>query len=165
MSLVAQLQSLLGAGAVLTSEADVATYATDWRGRYKGHAACVVLPSSTQEVSQVVRLCAQHGVPVVPQGGSTSLCEGAIPRSGDVASVVVNLQRMRRVRPIDVENNSIEVEAGCVLAAVQQAAAEHGRLYPVSLGAEGSCQIGGNIGTNASDTDKLRYGITRENVL
>jgi len=165
MSLVPKLQSLLGSHAVLTSETDVAPHATDWRGRYRGNACCVVLPSATEQVAAVVRACAEQGVPIVPQGGNTSLCEGAIPRSGEVASVVLNLQRMRRVRAIDVGSNSIEVEAGCVLAQVQQAAAEHGRLYPVSLGAEGSCQIGGNIATNAGGTGVLRYGNTRENVL
>ena len=165
MSVVPQLQALLGAGSVLTSQADVALHVTDWRGRYRGNAACVVLPASTAEVAAVVRACAEHGAAIVPQGGNTSLCEGAIPRSGSVPSVVVNLQRMRRVRAVDVANNSIEVDAGCVLASVQQAAAEHRRLYPVSLGAEGSCQVGGNIATNAGGTGVLRYGNTRENVL
>jgi FAD/FMN-containing dehydrogenase len=102
---------------------------------------------------------------MVAQGGNTSLCEGAIPRTGEVASVVINLQRMRRIRSVDVANNSMEVDAGCVLQQVQEAAAQHGRLYPVSLGAEGSCQIGGNIGTNAGGTGVLRYGNTRENIL
>ena len=165
MSLVPHLQALLGAHAVLTAEAEIAAHATDWRGRYRGNASCVALPASTEQVAAVVRACAEHGVPIVAQGGNTSLCEGAVPRSGEPPSVVINLQRMRRVRSIDVANNSIEVEAGCVLAQVQQAAAEHGRLYPVSLGAEGSCQIGGNIATNAGGTGVLRYGNTRENVL
>ena len=165
MSLDSKLRSLLGPDAVLTGETDVAPHATDWRGRYRGNAACVVLPRSTEEVAAVVRACAEVGVPIVPQGGNTSLCEGAIPRSGEPASVVISLQRMRRVRSIDVSNNSIEVDAGCVLAQVQHAAAEHGRLYPVSLGAEGSCQIGGNIATNAGGTGVLRYGNTRDNVL
>ena len=165
MSLVSQLQSLLGSHSVLTSEMDVAPHASDWRGRYQGNACCVVLPSAVEQVAAVVRTCAEHGVPIVPQGGNTSLCEGAVPRSGNVPSVVINLQRMRRVRAVDVGNNSIEVEAGCVLAHVQQAATEHERLYPVSLGAEGSCQIGGNIATNTGGTGVLRYGNTRENVL
>ena len=165
MSIVPELQALLGADAVLVRPSEIEPHATDWRGRYRGNAACVVLPGSTSDVAAVVRECARHGVPVVPQGGNTSLCEGAVPRDGAAASVVINLQRMRRIRSIDVENNSIEVEAGCVLASVQQAAAEHRRLYPVSLGAEGSCQIGGNIATNAGGTGVLRYGNTRENVL
>ena len=125
----------------------------------------MVLPSATEQVAAVVRACAEHRVPIVPQGGNTSLCEGAIPRSGEVASVVINLQRMRRVRAIDVSNNSIEVEAGSCSRTSSRPAAEHGRLYPVSLGAEGSCQIGGNIATNAGGTGVLRYGNTRDNVL
>jgi FAD/FMN-containing dehydrogenase len=165
MSLITLLQDIVGTQAVLTAEGDVAPYVTDWRGRYTGRSVCVVLPGSTGQVSQVVRACAEHGVPVVPQGGNTSLCEGSVPRAQEPGSVVINLQRMRRVRCVDAANNSMEVEAGCVLAAVQQAAAEHGRLYPVSLGAEGSCQIGGNIATNAGGTGVLRYGNTRENVL
>ncbi|MEO6896431.1 MAG: FAD-binding oxidoreductase [Caldimonas sp.] len=164
-SLLPQLQALLGSSAVLTTEADLAPHVTDWRGRYHGNAACVVLPSSAEQVAAVVRACAEHGVPIVPQGGNTSLCEGAVPRSGPISSVVVNLQRMRRVRSVDIANNSIEVEAGCVLASVQQEAAALGRLYQVSLGAEGSCQIGGNVATNAGGTGVLRYGNTRENVL
>jgi FAD/FMN-containing dehydrogenase len=165
MSLVEQLRALVGADALLTDSASVAPFATDWRGRYEGRASCVVLPSSTEQVSAVVRACAEHGVPIVAQGGNTSLCEGAIPRAQEPASVVINLQRMRRVRSIDVANNSMEVDAGCVLASIQQVAAENQRLYPVSLGAEGSCQIGGNIATNAGGTGVLRYGNTRENVL
>jgi FAD/FMN-containing dehydrogenase len=165
MTLVSQLQSLLGNDAVLTSPADTAAHVEDWRGRYRGAACCVVLPSTTEQVCAVVRAASAHGVPVVPQGGNTSLCEGAVPRAEGVPAVVIGLARMRRVRSVDVANNSIEVEAGCVLAALQQAAAEHGRLYPVSLGAEGSCQIGGNIATNAGGTGVLRYGNTRDNVL
>ena len=165
MSLIPLLQSLLGDAAVLTEQAAMAPYAEDFRGRYRGIAGCVVLPSSTEEVAQVVRACAEARVPLVPQGGNTSLCEGAVPGKGDVAWVVIGLQRMRRIRSVDLANNSMTVDAGCVLAAVQDAAAEQGRLYPVSLGAEGSCQIGGNIATNAGGTGVLRYGNTRDNVL
>ena len=120
MSIVLQLTSLLGSDAVLTSAADIAAHVQDWRGRYRGNASCVVLPSTTEQVAAVVRVCADHAVPVVAQGGNTSLCEGAVPRAGEPASIVINLRRMRRVRSVDVTNNSIEVEAGCVLAAVQQ---------------------------------------------
>src|SRR5258706_13426219 len=158
-------KSLLGRDAVLTAPGDLAAYVEDWRGRYRGLAWCVVLPSSTEQVAAVVRACAQARVPVVPQGGNTSLCEGAVPSASGTPWVVISLARMRRVRSIDVANHSMVVDAGCVLAQVQQAAAERGRLYPVSLGAEGSCQIGGNIATNAGGTGVLRYGNTRENVL
>lgn len=165
MSIVTDIQSVIGRSALLLAEEEVAPYVTDWRGRYRGDAVCVALPSSTDEVSKVVAVCARHRAPVVAQGGNTSLCEGAVPRQGSAPSVVVNLQRMRRVRSIDRANQSMEVEAGCVLANVQQAAAEQSLLYPVSLGAEGSCQLGGNIATNAGGTGVLRYGNTRDNVL
>ena len=165
MSLLDELIQLLGNGAVLTSTADLAGYTEDWRGRYRGPALCVALPSSTEQVAAVVRACVAHGRPVLPQGGNTSLCGGAVPASVGVPPVIVNLSRMRRVRRVDPANNSMEVEAGCVLANVQQAAIEVDRLYPVSLGAEGSCQIGGNIATNAGGTGVLRYGNTRDNVL
>ena len=165
MPLIAQLESLLGPGAVLTAPVDVEPHVVDWRGRYRGAAVCVVLPASTQQVAQVVQLCGQHQVPLIAQGGNTSLCEGAVPRQDGPGAVVVNLSRMIRVRSVDVANQSMEVEAGCVLAEVQRAAQDHGLFYPVSLGAEGSCQLGGNIGTNAGGTSVLRYGNTRENIL
>ena len=160
-----QLKSLLGEAAVLTEPSDVAPYAEDWRGRYHGNAGCVVLPSHTDQVAAIVRACVEARVPVVPQGGNTSLCEGAIPRDGERAWVVISLARMRRIRSLDVANNSMVVDAGCLLANVQQAAADHGRLYPISLGAEGSCQVGGTIATNAGGTGVLRYGNTRDNIL
>jgi FAD/FMN-containing dehydrogenase len=104
-------------------------------------------------------------MPILPQGGNTSLCGGAVPGEAGVPPVIINLSRLRNIRSIDPVNNTIEVEAGCVLADVQQAAAEAGRLYPISLGAEGSCQVGGTIATNAGGTGVLRYGNTRDNVL
>lgn len=165
MDVVRQLVELLGDNAVLRSSEDIAGYLADWRGRYQGRAQCVVLPLTTEQVSGVVKLCAQAAVPIVVQGGNTGLCEGAIPRSDLPATVVVHLARMRKVRSVDTGNNSMVVDAGCVLQAVQDAAKAHHRLYPVSLGAEGSCQIGGNIATNAGGTGVLRYGNTRENVL
>ena len=165
MKIVETLVDRLGSAAVLRTEADMAAFTEDWRGRYRGMAACVVLPSTTEEVAAVVRLCAGHGVAMIPQGGNTSLCGGAVPDAAPPAPVIISLGRMRRVRAIDPANNSMVVEAGCVLAAVQQAAAEARRLYPVSLGAEGSCQIGGTIATNAGGTGVLRWGGTRDNVL
>ncbi|MBU7439391.1 FAD-binding oxidoreductase [Paraburkholderia fungorum] len=163
--LLASLQTELGADAILSAEADLDGFIEDWRGRYKAPALCVALPSTAAQVSAVVRLCAAHGVPVLPQGGNTSLCGGAVPASEGARPVIVNLSRMRRIRSIDTANGSMEVEAGCVLKTVQDAAAAEQRLYPVSLGAEGSCQIGGNLSTNAGGTGVLRYGNTRDNVL
>jgi len=165
MSLLDELIQLLGKDAVLTTPADLAAFTEDWRGRYRGPAICVALPSSTPQVAAVVRACLVHGTPVLPQGGNTSLCGGAVPADAGALPVIVNLARMRKLRHVDAANNSMEVEAGCVLATVQQAAIDAGRLYPVSLGAEGSCQIGGNIATNAGGTGVLRYGNTRDNVL
>ncbi|MGE8614930.1 MAG: FAD-binding oxidoreductase [Achromobacter veterisilvae] len=165
ITLLDALAQALGADAILHSEADLAGYTEDWRGRYKGPALCVALPGDTRQVSEIVRLCREHGTPVLPQGGNTSLCGGAVPAAEGRPPVIVNLSRMRRIRRVDAANNSMEVEAGCVLAAVQEAAAAEGRLYPVSLGAEGSCQIGGTIATNAGGTGVLRYGNTRDNVL
>ena len=157
---------LLGDSAVLMgSAADLARYAQDWRGRYSGEAACVVLASTTEQVAAVVRHCVTHHVPVLPQGGNTSLCGGAVPGDSGRPPVIVSLERMRNVRLVDASNNSIVVDAGCVLEAVQQAAVAVDRLYPISLGAEGSCQVGGTIATNAGGTAVLRYGNTRENVL
>jgi FAD/FMN-containing dehydrogenase len=164
-ALVARLVEIVGSSGVLVDNADVAGYAQDWRGVFRGTALCVVLPATTQQVSQVVKACVAAGVPLQPQGGNTSLCGGAVPLPGGVASVVLSLSRMRRIRDVDATGNSMEVEAGCILKTVQEAAAAAGRLYPVSLGAEGSCQIGGTIATNAGGTSVLRYGSTRDNVL
>ena len=163
--LIDELHNTLGAGGVLTQAADVAAYVEDWRGRYRGPVAAVVLPGSTEQVAAIVRTCSRHGVPVLPQGGNTSLSGGAVPPAAGVPPVVVSLQRMRRIRSIDAANNTITVDAGCVLASVQDAAVAAGRLYPVSLGAEGSCLVGGTIATNAGGTGVLRYGNTRDNVL
>lgn len=164
-SLLAMLRQIIGDEAVLSAPGELEAYVEDWRGRYKGPAMCVALPANTAQVSEVVRLCADYGVPVLPQGGNTSLCGGAVPPGEGRAPVIVNLSRMRRVRAVDAANGSMEVEAGCVLRTVQQAAAAEQRLYAVSLGAEGSCQIGGNLATNAGGTGVLRYGNTRDNVL
>jgi len=164
-TLLDALTQALGTDAILHSDADTAGYTEDWRGRYKGPTLCVALPGNTQQVADIVRLCNAHATPVLPQGGNTSLCGGAVPDADGKPPVIVNLARMRKIRRVDAANNSMEVEAGCVLATVQQAAAAEGRLYPISLGAEGSCQIGGTIATNAGGTGVLRYGNTRDNIL
>ncbi|VVO40577.1 FAD-binding oxidoreductase [Pseudomonas fluorescens] len=165
MSLVDELIALLGAKNLITDAAEMASSLEDWRGRYSGEALCIARPASTEEVSAVVACCHRHKVPVLPQGGNTGLVGGSVPSSSGPAPVIVNLQRMRRISVVDPINNSMEVQAGCVLAAVQDAAQTVDRLYPVSLGAEGSCQIGGTIATNAGGISVLRYGNTRDNVL
>ena len=160
MELLDTLRAEVGVGNVLV-DADAAAYATDWRERYRGRPLAVVRPGSTDEVAKVVRACAVSGTPVVPQGGNTGLCGGATPDDSGRA-VILSLQRMRRVRGIDTANDTMEVEAGCILQQVQQAAREAGRLFPLSLAAEGSCTIGGNLATNAGGTQVLRYGNMRE---
>ncbi|MGE0118385.1 MAG: FAD-binding oxidoreductase [Dongiaceae bacterium] len=136
----------------------------DWRQRYRGRTPLLVRPGSTAEVATVVRLCAAARVPVVPQGGNTSLCGGSIP-SADGGEILLSLSRMNRVRAIDAANYTITVEAGCILAQVQDAASEADRLFPLSLTAEGTCQIGGNLSTNAGGIAVLRYGNARDLVL
>jgi FAD/FMN-containing dehydrogenase len=161
---MSSLRAIVGDFNVITAASDVAPYLTDWRERYRGQARAVVRPGSTAEVAAVARVCAEHGVPIVPQGGNTGLCGGATPRAaGD--EIVMQLSRLDRVRDIDTENATMTVEAGVPLAAVQHAASEAGLLFPLSLAAEGSCAIGGNLSTNAGGTAVLRYGNARELVL
>src|SRR6185503_5851510 len=148
----------------LTAAADMKPYLTDWRRQYSGPAECVVRPASTAEVSKVVALCAREGMAVVPQGGNTGLVGGSVP-TGARRELVLSLGRLNRIRSLDPLNNTATVEAGCILAAIQSAAAEAGRLFPLSLAAEGSCQIGGNLSTNAGGVNVLRYGTARELVL
>ncbi|WP_225906511.1 MULTISPECIES: FAD-binding oxidoreductase [Ensifer] len=165
MTLVEELVDLVGKDAILVEDADMAFATEDWRGRYRGKALCVTRPATADQVAAIVACCHRHAVPVLAQGGNTGLVGGSVPPSDGPAPVIVNLERMRRIRKVDPVNNTMEIEAGCVLAHVQEAAREAGRYYPVSLGAEGSCQIGGTIATNAGGTSVLRYGNTRENVL
>ena len=129
-----------------------------------GATPLVLRPASTQELSDVMRTCAEAGVPVVPQGGNTGLVGGSIP-SADNSEVLISLSRMNKIREMDPLNYTVTVEAGCVLQTLQQAAADVDRLFPLSLGAEGTCQIGGNISANAGGTMTLRYGNTRDLVL
>lgn len=161
---LAGLRDLVGDAHVLTAAADTAPYLTDWRGRYFGDALCVVRPATTEELSRVVRLCADAGLPMVPQGGNTGLCGGATPRAGQ-GEVLVNLSRLNRIRTLDRDNASITVEAGCKLASVQAAARDAGLLFPLSLASEGSCEIGGNLSTNAGGVHVLRHGNARDQVL
>jgi FAD/FMN-containing dehydrogenase len=162
--LMSSLQAIVGDFNVITADADAAPYVTDWRERYRGKARAVVRPGSTAEVAAVARICAEHGVPIVPQGGNTGLCGGATPHA-EGNEIVMQLTRLNRVRDIDTENATMTVEAGVPLAAVQNAAAAAGLMFPLSLAAEGSCAIGGNLSTNAGGTAVLRYGNARELVL
>jgi FAD/FMN-containing dehydrogenase len=163
-ALLTELADIVGARHVLTNAEDTKPYLTDWRRSYRGTAECVVRPAATAEVARVVALCAAHGVAIVPQGGNTGLSGGSVPVGGR-REIVLSLSRMNRIRELDALNDTMTVEAGCVLATIQAAAREAGRLFPVSLAAEGSCQIGGNLSTNAGGVNVLRYGMAREQVL
>ena len=160
-TLHARLAAVVGPAQVLTAPADTEPYLVDWRGRFRGAARAVVLPRTTEEVAAVVRICAEAHVPIVPQGGNTGMCGGATPHAqGD--EIVLVLSRMNRVRAVDAANATITVEAGVTLRGVQDAAAAAGLYFPLSLGSEGSCTIGGNLSTNAGGTAVLRFGNTRE---
>ncbi len=161
--LVERLKAIVGERGMV-AEGEHAPYENDWRDAYHGHAAAVVRPANTEEVSKVVALLSDLRIPIVPQGGNTSLCGASVPDASG-RQVVVSLTRMNRVREVDTDNNTMTVEAGCVLQTLQEVAEKHERLFPLSLGAQGSCEIGGNLSTNAGGTAVLRYGNTRELVL
>ena len=163
-SFLGALAAIVGANNVLTGATDTAAYTTDWRRQFSVAALCVARPSNTAEVAAVVRLCAQSGIAIVPQGGNTGLCGGSVP-TGARPEIVLSLSRMNRIRELDAANNTVTVEAGCVLAEVQRIAAQADRLFALSLAAEGSCQIGGNLSTNAGGVNVLRYGNARDQVL
>ena len=160
-TLLARLAGIVGDAQVLTAPADVEPYLSDWRGRYRGAARAVVRPGATAEVAAVVRACAEANVGMVPQGGNTGLCGGAIPDPA-AASVVIALTRMNRVRAIDAANATMTVESGLPLAAAHAAAESADLQFPLSLASEGSCTIGGNLSTNAGGTAVLRFGNTRD---
>ena len=159
-ALLDALRSAVGAAQVLT-RGDLSAYELDWRKRYRGRALAVVRPGSTREVAAVVRACAAHGAPIVPQGGNTGLVGGSVPDASG-SQVLLSLTRLDRIREIDAANLSLTAEAGCVLARLQDAASDAGLLLPLSLAAEGSCTLGGNLASNAGGTQVLRYGNARE---
>lgn len=148
-------------GGLLTDAADMASFLTDWRKAWTGTAHAVALPETTEDVAAVVRWCAAHRWTITPQGGNTGQSGGSVPEpSGD--NLVLSLQRLNRIRAVDPANDTITVDAGVILQTVQEKAAEHDRFFPLSLGAEGSCTIGGNLATNAGGTAVLRYGNARD---
>jgi len=154
------LRQIVGAPNVLT-EGDLSAWEQDWRRRSHGKSLSVVRPASTAEVAAVVKACAETATSLIPQGGNTGLSVGSTPDTSGT-QIVLSLQRMQAVRGIDHDNLTLTVEAGCILQNVQQAAANAGLLFPLSLAAEGSCTIGGNLGTNAGGTQVVRYGNSRE---
>ena len=163
-SLRDRLADIVGANACIADPAAMAPYLHEERGLYRGTAALVLRPGSTAEVAQIVALCAAANIPVVPQGGNTGLCGGAVAHA-ETNEVILNLGRMNKVRAMDPVNFTITVDAGCILSDVQDAADAQNCLFPLSLAAEGSCQIGGNLSTNAGGINVLRYGNARDLVL
>ena len=159
-----QLGRIVGPKGFTTDPDAMAPYLTEMRGLYRGRAPIVVRPGSVAEVAEVVRLCAEAGLPIVPQGGNTSLCGASVPFE-EGREIVLSLSRLNRIRNVDAQDYTLTAEAGCILQNIQQAAAEVDRLFPLSLGAEGSCQIGGNLSTNAGGINTLRYGNARDLVL
>ena len=162
--LLAALHNILGDKGLLTAPEDMRPFLTDWRGQLTGSAAAVARPASTEEVAGLVRLCAAAGVAIVPQGGNTGLMGGATPYAHH-AGIVVSMGRMNRVIAVDPMGYTMTVESGCVLQTLQELASSHDRLLPLSLGAQGSCTIGGNLSTNAGGAQVLHYGNTRSFVL
>ncbi len=158
------LQTIVGETNVLieSDSNDLVQYVRDWRGRERGVALAVVRPNSTEQVAAIVKVCAATpGVSIVPQGGNTGMVVGSTPDESGT-QIVLSLQRMNQVRKLDAGNGTITLDAGCVLQNVQQACADAGYLFPLSLGSQGSCTIGGNLGTNAGGTQVVRFGNTRE---
>jgi FAD/FMN-containing dehydrogenase len=147
-------------GRFILDPEEMAGFLLDWRKRYKGKALAVVQPHSTQDVAAIVKCCMKHQVAIVPQGGSTGLSGGSVPNP-EGQSIVLSLLKLNQIRHIDIHNNTITVEAGCVLQTIQQQALAHKRLFPLSLASQGSCTIGGNLSSNAGGVQVLRYGNAR----
>lgn len=160
-NILARLKEITGPDRWVSDPNDLAQFLSEPRGRFHGQTPLLMLPASTAQVAAIVTECAGHQIPIVPQGGNTGLVGGQIPSSSVSNQIIVNLGRMNRIRDIDPLAGTMTVEAGCILAAVQTAAIAADRLFPLSLAAEGSCQIGGNLATNAGGTQVLRYGTAR----
>ncbi|MET1026972.1 MAG: FAD-binding oxidoreductase [Dongiaceae bacterium] len=159
-----KLRNIVGVKGWVDDPDVMAPYLTEWRGLTTGKSPVVLRPGSTEEVAAIVKICAEHDLPIVPQGGNTGMVGGGIPSAaGD--QILINLGRMSRIRELDPLDYTVTVEAGCVLADLQMAAKVEDRLFPLSLGAEGSCQIGGNLATNAGGILTVRYGNMRDLVL
>lgn len=162
--LQASLKAGLSEGLVLTDAAEMVRYCRDWHGDVSSSAVAVIRPRTVEDVAATVRLCAELGLAIVPQGGNTGLVLGGVPDAPD-HQIVLSLERMNAIRAIDTDDFSAVVEAGCILSEFKDAVQEKGMFFPLSLGAQGSCRIGGNVSTNAGGINVLRYGMTRELVL
>jgi FAD/FMN-containing dehydrogenase len=165
MNAISTLAGIVGLRNCLTEETDIAPYAVDWRGSWRGRPAAVVKPATVEEVSATVRAAGAAGLAIVPAGGRTGLAGAAVPAENGPPAIVLSLERLNRIRSLDARDFSLVAEAGCVVQTVQQAAAEAGRLFPIQWGAQGTAQIGGMLSTNAGGIRTLRWGNARELVL
>ncbi|MCE2517141.1 MAG: FAD-binding oxidoreductase, partial [Alphaproteobacteria bacterium] len=159
--IIAELIAITGAKYTIADRQEMTPYLTDWRGHYHGAALAVTHPGSTDEVARIIQLADRHAIPVVPQGGNTSLCGGATPDDNGTA-IVLSMTRMDRIRHLDLSSQSIVVEAGCILEHIQIAAEAEGLVFPLNFGARGTCRIGGNLSTNAGGLNVVRYGNARQ---
>ena len=160
--LIARFRKIVGDKYAVTDAADIAPYVTEERDLFHGRSPLVLRPGSTAEVSAICKLASEHRIALVPQGGNTGLVGGQTPHNGEV---VVSLRRMDKIREVDAASNTMTCEAGVILMKAQEAAAAANRLFPLSLGAEGSCTIGGNLSTNAGGTTAVAWGIARQQAL
>jgi FAD/FMN-containing dehydrogenase len=161
---IVKIQSIVGIQGYIVEPNKMLPYLTDWRGVFTGQAELIARPSTTEEVSKIVRSCAKARISIVPQGGNTSMCGGSVPLATG-PSIILSLARMDKIRDMDEKNYTMTVEAGCILQKLQEIANKSNRCFPLSLAAEGSCMIGGNLATNAGGTNVLRYGNARDLVL
>ena len=161
-TLLSNLREILDDRGVITDPVEAEPYLEERRGRFHGKSQIIVRPRNAAEVQAVVKACAAQKTPLVPQGGNTGLCGGAVANADQI---ILSLERLKQIRAIDPANNTMTVEAGCILAELQTTARDAGRFFPLSLAAEGSCQIGGNLATNAGGINVLRYGNARDQVL
>ena len=160
------LKKIVGNSNALDHEEDIHPFLEDWRGQLKGSTPLILFPDNTDHVQKIVRYCHENDIKIVSQGGNTSLCGANVPNSSEhKLEIVVNTSKMNRVIEVDSFNQSIIVESGCILQNIQDTAEDHGLLFPLSLSAEGTCQIGGNISTNAGGVNVLKYGMAREQVM
>src|SRR5499433_4004659 len=160
--LIAKFRAIVGDKYAVTDPADIAPYTTEERDLFHGRSPLVLRPGATEEVSAICKLASEYRIALVPQGGNTGLVGGQTPHNGEV---VISMRRMDKIRDIDTASNTMTCEAGVILQVAQQRASEVDRLFPLSLGAEGSCTIGGNLSTNAGGTTALAYGVAREMAL
>jgi FAD/FMN-containing dehydrogenase len=163
--LIKQFTAVVGVESIIVEPHLKQRFEADWRQRYKGNSIAVVLPQTTQQIRQIIQLCQQHKIAIVPQGGNTSLCGASVPLDNRLPQIILNLSKLNKTLVLDIANSSITVAAGCTLKQVAEAAKEHNLYFPLSLASEGSCQIGGNIATNAGGVHVVKYGMMRDLIL